>query len=315
MGFEPGDVIGPNLRLVRMLAKGGMGNVWVAYHLWRGTQVAVKFISDVLNAGPVLQKRFALEAEAAVQVRNPHVVQVLDHGSTTEGIPYIVMELLDGETLGSRLARLGRIGLDETAVIVNQTSKALASAHSLGFVHRDIKPDNIFLTDSHDNLLVKVLDFGIAKRSDDGMSMTRSGAALGTPRYMSPEQFTNAKHVTPGADLWSLAAVAYRSLVGRPAFDGDSLVAIGAAVARGTFAAPSKVRTELPAELDVWFKRALDCKRVERFMSAREFAATFALAARLPLELVVPSRLPARPSDNPSPWFTSGFTHADRSRT
>src|SRR5206468_3420290 len=146
------------------------------------------------------------------------------------------MELLDGESLGTRLQRLDRIDLDETAVIVNQTSKALARAHALGFVHRDIKPDNLFLTESNDELFVKVLDFGITKRDDGSMRMTRTGAALGTPRYMSPEQLASAKHVTAGADLWSLAAVAYRSLLGRAPFEGDSPAAALAAISRGTFA-------------------------------------------------------------------------------
>jgi serine/threonine-protein kinase len=173
MAFEPGAVIGANLRLRRMLASGGMGSVWEADHLGLRTQVAVKLIADVLSVEPTVRKRFALEAEAAAQIRGPHVVQILDHGVTDQGIPYIVMELLIGESLGSRLKRVGRLDLAETFVIVNQTSKALARAHSLGFVHRDIKPDNLFLTESNDELFVKVLDFGIAKHRDPAMSMTR----------------------------------------------------------------------------------------------------------------------------------------------
>src|SRR5215471_14319924 len=119
MGLEPGAVIEPNLRLVRMLAKGGMGSVWVADHLRLKTQVAVKLIADLLTIDPTIQRRFTREAEAAAQIRSPHVVQILDHGSTDAGIPYIVMELLDGESLGKRLQRLGRLELDETTVIIN----------------------------------------------------------------------------------------------------------------------------------------------------------------------------------------------------
>jgi serine/threonine protein kinase len=322
MGFEPGAIIGSNLRLVRMLAKGGMGSVWVAEHLRLKTQVAVKLIADILSFDPTVQKRFAFEAEAAAQIRSPHVVQILDHGTTDGGTSFIVMELLEGETLGNRILRVGRLALDETTAILAQTSKALARAHSLGFVHRDIKPDNVFLTESNDELFVKVLDFGIVKRREDkGISMTRSGAALGTPRYMSPEQLVNAKHVTPGADLWSLAAVAYRALMGRPPFDGDSFAAIGAAVSRGIFQPPSEVRRDLPRALDIWFRRALDVKRIERFSSAREFAETFARAAGLPPNLVVPARLPSGSSPpfeavpppvvRPSSWPARGSTHND----
>jgi serine/threonine-protein kinase len=299
MGFA-GAIIGPNLRLVRMLAKGGMGSVWVAEHVRLKTQVAVKLVAELLTDDPTAQQRFSLEAEAAAQIRSPHVVQILDHGMASGGVPFIVMELLDGESLGARLRRVGCLGLDETTAIVNQTCKALARAHSLGFIHRDIKPDNIFLTESNDELFVKVLDFGIAKRRDEAMSMTRSGAALGTPCYASPEQLASAKHVTPSADLWSLAVVAYRSLVGRPPFDGESIAAIGTAVSSGTFAAPSKVRTDLPAALDAWFHRALSSNPLNRFPSAREFAETFSLAAGMPAGVVVPARLPS-PSEPPFP--------------
>src|SRR5579859_4562030 len=226
MGLQPGTFIGPNLRLRKLLAMGGMGSVWEADHQRLETRVAVKLIADVLLSEPNARRRFALEAEAAAQIRGPHVVQILDHGSTDQGVPFIVMELLEGESLGARLQRRGRIALDETAVIVQQTSKALGRAHELGFVHRDIKPDNLFLTDHDGELFVKVLDFGIAKRHGESMSMTRTGAALGTPRFMSPEQLANAKQVTPAADLWSLAAVAYRALMGKAPFDGESAAAV-----------------------------------------------------------------------------------------
>ena len=124
--------------------------------------------------------------------------------------------------------------------------------------------------------------------------MTKSGAPLGTPGYMSPEQLTNAKHVTAGADLWSLAVVAYRALLARRPFGGDSVVAVAAAISRGRAKSPSEMRRDLPPELDIWFRRALDAQRVNRFHSAREFAETFARAARVPIDIAVPARLPAR---------------------
>jgi serine/threonine-protein kinase len=322
MGLEAGTVIGSNLRLIRILAKGGMGSIWVAEHVRLKTQVAVKFIADLLSVDPTVQKRFALEAQAVAQIRSPHVVQVMDHGSTDEGTPYIVMELLDGESLGIRLLRLGRLELDETAAIVMQTSQALACAHAVGFIHRDIKPDNIFLTESNGQLLVKVLDFGIAKGQRQEHGLTRSGATLGTPRYMSPEQLVSAKHVTPRADLWSLAAVAYRALLGRAPFEGRFL-AIGAAIARGKFALPSEIRSDLPLALDGWFRQALHVREVDRFSSAQELAETFARAAQVPLGRVVPARLPRRteppaiecgprfPPSRTPPWPSRGHTLDD----
>jgi len=203
MALGPGTLVGSNVRLVRVLGQGGMGSIWVADHLTLQTQVAVKFMTAEVAKNPDGAARFTREASAAAQIKSPHVVQTFDHGLTDEGVPFIVMELLEGEDLSRRIQHDGKMSPEHVAPIVSQVSKALYRAHALGIVHRDIKPENIFLSDVDDELLVKVLDFGIAKRSKEvGFSMTSTGAMVGTPYYMSPEQVMSAKNVDLRSDLW-----------------------------------------------------------------------------------------------------------------
>ena len=271
-----------------------MGSVWIAEHRGLETQVAVKFIDDALGVDENILARFSREAAAAAQIRSPHVVQIFDHGTIDGRIPYIVMELLEGESLGNRIARLRQLPLEETAVVLSQTCKALSKVHGLSIVHRDIKPDNIFLIDSDGELFVKVLDFGIAKRrSDAALAMTSSGMAVGTPHYMSPEQLLSSRDVTPATDLWALGAVAFRALTGQVPFDGDTYGAVCAAVSRGVFAPPRALRPDLPEALDEWFARALAIEPSDRFGSARELAERFIDRAGLTTaRLTVPSALP-----------------------
>lgn len=281
MDLAPGLQVTPNLRLVRKLGQGGMGSVWVADHLTLHTQLALKFVSTEHASDAVARERFSREAAAAAQMKHPHVVQVFDHGVSVQGLPFIAMELLEGEDLGRRIGRVGRLSLQQTNVIIGQACKALGRAHSMGLVHRDIKPDNIFLTDLDGETFVKVLDFGIAKHLDpSAKSVTSTGTMIGTPYYMSPEQLTSAKHVDPRADLWSIAVVAYHCLTGRVPFDGDALGAVFIAIDRGKFAPPTQLVPGLPASVDAWFARALASEPSARFSTAKELAQRFDDAVR-----------------------------------
>ncbi len=178
-----------------------MGAVWEAEHLALHATVAVKFVLAELGESDEAHARFGREATAAARIKSPHVVSVLDHGLTAkDGIPFIVMELLEGEDLETRLDREPRLPLELVAHIVQQAAKALTRAHDLGIVHRDIKPSNVFLTEVGGDTFVKLLDFGIARLSlaDVGRArVTQTGAMLGTPVFMSPEQMTHAKDVGP----------------------------------------------------------------------------------------------------------------------
>jgi eukaryotic-like serine/threonine-protein kinase len=273
MGIEPGLRIGQNVRLERQLGQGGMGSVWVADHLTLNTKVAVKFISADVFKQPELITRFTREATAAAQIKSPHVVQIFDHGVSADGHPYMVMELLEGEDLGKRIERCGAVMPADLASIISQVCKALSKAHSLGIVHRDIKPDNIFLTESDGDLFVKVLDFGIAKRVQaDAMHMTSTGAMVGTPSYMSPEQVLSSKDVDPRSDLWSVGVVAYHALTGWLPFRAETLGALCVAINAGSFPLPSQLRPELGAAFDAWFQRAIAREPADRFVTAREMA-------------------------------------------
>jgi eukaryotic-like serine/threonine-protein kinase len=280
MPLAPGLEVTPTIRLARLLKQGGMGSVWAADHLTLRTEVAVKFMSPELVEAPAAVARFSREATAAAQIKSPHVVQILDHGLTREKVPYIVMELLEGEELGKRIKRLGPLGLKDASKVLVETARALGKAHGLGIVHRDIKPDNVFLVDVDGEPFVKVLDFGIAKHRQDDKSfgLTSTGSMVGTPYYMSPEQLLSAKHVDLRSDLWSLGIVTYRMLTGRVPFKGETLGGLCVAIEKGVFPAASSLRPGLSAGVDRWFERALARMPEDRFGSAREMADAFVAA-------------------------------------
>ncbi|MBW2528932.1 MAG: SUMF1/EgtB/PvdO family nonheme iron enzyme [Deltaproteobacteria bacterium] len=283
MALSAGTMVTPNVRLTRLLGEGGMGSVWVAEHLTLDTQVAVKFISTQSfgKAGRTQLARFRREAKAAVKIRSPHVVQIFDYGIMDDGSPYIVMELLEGETFGARLKRLGAVGPEMTAEIMAQVSKALSAAHHLGIVHRDIKPDNIYLTKTHDGeLMVKVLDFGVAKQSGMGIDqdITSTGSLIGSPKYMSPEQLLSHKDVGPSADMWALAVVAYRGITGVAPFRGPTLAALSIAICNSEYRPPSELRPDLSSAVDQWFTRAFQRDPDQRFESLKELVSSFRAA-------------------------------------
>lgn len=277
MSITPGTMVTANVRLLHRLGEGGMGSVWVAEHLGLDTEVAVKFIAAEYAKEPDAIARFRNEAAAAAKIRSPHVVQVFDHGVMADATPFIVMELLDGESLGQRLAKVGRLDPEEAAAVITQICKAFTEAHQRGIVHRDIKPDNVFLSRSAGELLVKVLDFGIAKQTTlPGYDQITSTAAIvGTPEYASPEQIVSAREVDFRADLWALSVVAYRALVGRSPFVAETMGGLIVEITNSRFTVPSAHAVGLPPAMDAWFARAFATRPEERFASARELAETF----------------------------------------
>src|SRR5260370_35716216 len=181
--------------VVRLIGRGGMGSVWEGRHASLGTRVAIKFIDQEYAESQEARSRFVTEARAAATIQSKHAIQIFDHGVTGDGRPYMVMELLVGEPLDLRIERLGTLPLRETARIIGHVCRALQRAHDAGIIHRDLKPENIFLVRSpaDDHEIAKVLDFGIAKikaaPGETGLSSsTKTGAVLGTPYYMAPEQ-------------------------------------------------------------------------------------------------------------------------------
>lgn len=280
MTLVPGKIIADRFELLRPLGKGTMGSLWVAHHKTLEVEVALKFIDPELVDQPDLRSRFAQEATAAAKIRSPHVVSVLDFGQAEGNQPYIAMELLRGESLSDRLERVGRLSTADTVRVVIHTCKGLARAHGQGIIHRDMKPENLFICEDEEDegFVVKVLDFGIAKAAaptDGVLHRTVTGQLVGTPLYMSPEQALGHP-ATFKSDLYSVASVAYHCLTGRPVFDVENIALLLVHLATREPPPLSKHVPDAPNELEAWFQRALHKDPANRFDSARELAETFA---------------------------------------
>jgi len=292
-----GRVLADKFKLVRLIGKGGMGSVWAAEHLGLRSEVAVKVINPHIARSEQALGRFVREAQAAASLRSPNVVQIFDYG-VDDGTPYIVMELLVGEPLSQRIKRTGPLGVATTLAILKDMCRAIARAHEAGIVHRDLKPDNVFLVKDADREVAKILDFGIAKAqlepgiTGDGES-TSTGALLGTPYYVSPEQAMNAKDVDHRTDLWALGVIAYECLVGQRPFVADQITALVLQICTEPLPVPSKVGN-VPRGFDRWFQRALQREPDKRFQGASELYASLedALGHRLSSSAMVPISLP-----------------------
>ncbi len=271
-------------RVVREIGRGGMAAVYEAEQLSLGKKVAIKVLAAELAASTIVIERFFREARAAASVKSPYIVDVYDSGRLDDGRPFIAMELLEGESLYDRMARVRIIDIPTTIRVIVHTAKGLVKAHAAGIVHRDLKPENIFLTKSDDGEdICKILDFGLAKfyapMNPEGPSqkrLTREGAVFGTPAYMSPEQVKGQGNVDHRADLWALGCMAYECLIGRPVWNMDQGVAMTfAAIATAPIPVPSHVRPDLPPELDAWFAKCLERNPDRRYQSAKELADAF----------------------------------------
>jgi serine/threonine protein kinase len=266
--------------LKALLGEGGMGTVYLAEHTVMGWKAAIKVLRRSLADDKVLVRRFINEARIIKAVRHPNIVEIIDVGILPDGLPYLVMELLEGETVGARLHRSGRMTVEGALDIAGQTARALQAAHDKGIVHRDLKPDNLFLVrDPEDPTRekVKVLDFGIAKLHDDGGSAsahTRSGVLLGTPAYMSPEQCRGiAEAVDQRADIYALSVILHQMLAGRAPFVGAGT---GDVLIMHVSVDPPSVAQDNPAVprfVEAAILRGLAKLREDRFQSMTEFAA------------------------------------------
>lgn len=268
--MEIGDEIRGKYRLLRVIGEGGMGVVYEALHLALKQRVAIKLLHPSRDAERDTL-RFLREGRAAAQLRSHHVARVLDVDAVPEVGPFLVMELLVGRDLDSELQRRGRLGLSEAVDYLLQACDALAEAHERGIVHRDLKPSNLFLCDVGDERILKVLDFGVSKLSDEP-NVTLTHTALGTPLYMSPEQIRNSKEVDHRSDLWALGVILFELLTGRPPFEGAP-TAVSVAIAVDPPPWLSTLRTDVPPELERIVMRALEKQPDQRFASVGELAA------------------------------------------
>lgn len=286
-GVLSGDLIAGKYRLEHEIGRGAMGTVWLATHLTLEQRVAIKIISPEHAGSDELRQRFDTEAKAAAKLRSRYVVGVHDHGETSSGLPFIVLEYLEGECLEDRIAREGSLPVGDTVRIARHVGRALSRAHAHRIIHRDLKPANIFLANSDDDeqgWTAKVLDFGIAKMASDGdgaVSTTRTGAVLGTPLFMSPEQVRRASEVDHRTDLYSLGMVVYNMLTGACAFDGASFGDLLVSICTEPLPKLRDAAPWVPGELEKWFERACARNPEDRFVDADEMIEALVRAAGL----------------------------------
>ncbi|MCL2726214.1 MAG: serine/threonine protein kinase [Polyangiaceae bacterium] len=272
--------------VVREIGRGGMAAVYEAEQLSLGKRVAVKILASEMSGSTVVIERFFREARAAASIKSPYIVDVYDSGRLDDGRPFIAMELLEGESLYDRMARVRIIDVETTTRVIVHTAKGLMKAHAAGIVHRDLKPENIFLTKNEDGEdICKILDFGLAKfyapvNPDKAQKrLTREGAVFGTPAYMSPEQVKGHGNVDHRADLWALGCMAYECLIGKPVWNMDQGVAMTfAAIATEPIPTLSRARPDLPRALDAWFVKCLERDPNARYQTAKELAEAFVQA-------------------------------------
>ncbi len=283
---DEGTILAGKYRVERVLGRGGMGVVVAATHMQLDQRVALKFLlPDALDNGEVVE-RFSREARAAVKIQSEHVARVIDVGQLDNGLPYMVMEYLQGSDLSATLRAQDRLPIEDAVEYVLQACEAIAQAHALGIVHRDLKPANLFLTTRPDGTMsIKVLDFGISKLTVPGassgpeMSLTRTSAIMGSPTYMSPEQLKASRDVDARADIWALGVVLFELLTGSTPFEAETMPMLCAAILTDPPATVRAFRPEVPADLEKVILRCLEKRPDVRFANVAELAAALAVHA------------------------------------
>ena len=299
-------------RVLQKLGEGGMGWVWLAEHTMLGRRAAIKVLHSTFSRDPAIVTRFFNEARAATAIDDPGIVQIFDFGQHVDGSAYIVMELLEGDTLDHRLSRLGRLGVHDALRIMRQVASSLGAAHQRGIVHRDLKPENLFVVRDPEvagGERAKIVDFGIAKLVGDPSMKTQTSAVMGTPTYMSPEQCRGAGQVDQRSDVYALGCVLFALLVGRPPFLAEGIGDIIAMHLREPAPVPSRVAPGIPPEVDAIVMRCLEKDPALRFASAAELA--HAIGGLLGSTPQVPTGLPAmRPASHAMPTTLSSVAGA-----
>jgi serine/threonine-protein kinase len=287
---QVGDTIDGKYRVERIIGSGGMGIVVAAEHLRLGKTVALKFLLRHACENPEAVTRFLREGQALASITSAHVARVMDVGTLEHGEPYLVMEYLEGSDLGVLLKQRGRLPISEAVGYVIEACEAVAEAHAKGIVHRDLKPSNLFLTQGADGVpLVKVLDFGISKAvvqqrdaaplgagaaaaTVPAVVVTSTGALVGSPLYMSPEQIRNARRVDERTDIWSIGVILYELVCGTPPFEGETLSGTLAAVSADAPRPMRSLREDVSVELELVLQRALQKTPEQRFANMAELA-------------------------------------------
>ncbi|MGL6076597.1 MAG: serine/threonine protein kinase [Fimbriiglobus sp.] len=256
-----------NYDLISKIAEGGMGAVYKGRSRASGEIVAIKIVPAETAKNPLLLKRFEQEFKAASLIDHPNVVKAIDYCGTST-TPFLVMEFVDGESLGAKIERDGALDEDEAIRIIGQVCEGLHRAHKQGLIHRDVKPDNILLTQE---MNAKVTDLGLVKDVEGEMNLTKTGRGLGTPHFMAPEQFRNAKNADVRCDVYSLAATLYTMVTGEIPFDKTSPLDCWLKKTKNDFPSPKARRKSLSDRTDWAIRRAMHSDPAQRPASCREF--------------------------------------------
>ncbi|MDD5308508.1 MAG: protein kinase [Deltaproteobacteria bacterium] len=268
-----GEVLEGRYRLLKKIAEGGMGSIYLGQHMAIGREVAVKLLRTEFVGSEVIVTRFYREAEAAARIKHDNIIDIFDLGVSPWGEPYLVMEYLEGESLAAVLDRIGPVDLDAACGIMAQILRALQAAHEAGIVHRDLKPENIFLVHGRDGArTVKLIDFGISKFSREGekAKLTRTGSVLGTLEYMSPEQARGRADVSHLTDIYAAGVVFYQMLTGTFPFTGGNYSELFINTLTMPPLPPGEAYAGFPAEAEPIVMRALAKDPADRFESAAQ---------------------------------------------
>jgi eukaryotic-like serine/threonine-protein kinase len=299
--IKPGDFVDGKYVIESVIGVGGMGAVFLAYHEQLRRRVAIKFLLNEAKENPDAYARFEREAHAAAALQSENVTRVIDLGALPDGTPYIVMEYLEGQDLSARLASVGRLPIEEAVAHVLEVCDALSEAHALGIVHRDLKPANLFLAQrANGSTRVKVLDFGISKMGASGigkqMSLTGTGAVMGSPLYMSPEQLRGSGKVDERTDIWALGVVLYEFLAGRPPFQAEAFPEQCALILTAPAPPLREHRPDVPPALEAIVMRCLAKDVNVRFSNVGELtAALLGMGAQADLSASARLGLPLQP--------------------
>ncbi len=301
--LEPGAVVAGKLEIVRRIGEGGMGAVYEVVHQITKHHRAMKVLHPDAGAKPGLVERFFREASAAGRIGNAHIAETFDAGTLANGEPFLVMELLHGETLAERIAR-GPIDAAELVDFALQACDGVAAAHEAGIIHRDLKPENLFITQREGRPFLKILDFGVSKfqKTESVRALTNDGALIGTPFYMPPEQLEGRGVIDARVDVYALGVILYECAARRRPFEASTLPHLAVLIHEAKPAPLTGLRPDLPAELVSAITRAMHPDPEARFPAARALAA--ALAASLPAQPAAGSARSEAPtllSDAPPP--------------